>query len=154
MDKPSDDIAEHAIDFSRRYAEDLDIAVGQVMMDLNLTDDQMGARDPDRDSEHHVFFPEDNTGGGVSPAGQITVDSGMMNLDGMDGPYGEEAGKIWRKSKLPDRIQAIIAHERAEYEYDDHELVLIAAPKTDLPISERAMEILRAMESGWKGYSR
>jgi hypothetical protein len=55
---------------------------------------------------------------------------------------------------LPDRIQAIIAHEKAEHEHDDHELALIAAPETDLPISKRAKEILRAMESGWKGYSR
>jgi hypothetical protein len=48
-------------------------------------------------------------------------------------------------------MEAIIAHERAEHEYGDHELALIAGPETDLPISERAREILRAQESGWRG---
>ena len=32
-----------------------------------------------------------------------------------------------------------------------HEAALKAAPKTDLPISDRAREICRAMERGWRG---
>lgn len=150
MDQPPTDPADHAEDFSRRYAEDLDIVAGQVMMDLGIPNNQMGARDPDRNSEHHSFFPGERSGGSISDAGQINVDSAVMNPFAMDGPYGEECGNLWRKSRLPDRIQAIIAHERAEHEYEDHELALIAAPDTDLPISQRAREILRAMESGWK----
>jgi len=74
-----------------------------------------------------------------------------MNPAAMDGPYGEECGKVWRKSRLPDRMQAIIAHEKTEHQYQDHKMALIAAPETKLPISYRAREILRAMESGWKG---
>ena len=35
----------------------------------------------------------------------------------------------------------------------DHEAALKAAPKTDLPISDRAREICRAMDRGWKGKS-
>jgi hypothetical protein len=149
------DSAEHAVDFSRRYAEDLEVVVGQVMMDLDLTRHEMGYRDPLRGLKHHTFYPSERTGGSISPTGQITVDSGVMNLEGMDKPYGEECGKVWRQSRLPDRIQAIIAHEKAEYEnHSDHELALIAAPETKLPISHGAREILRAMESGWKGYPR
>ena len=150
-DAPPIDPADHAEDFSRRYADELDIAAGQVMIDLGIPNNQMGARDPDRNSEHHSFFPTERTGGGISPAGQITVDSAVMNLDAMDDPYGTDCGKLWRRSKLPDRIQAIIAHEHAEHEYGDHELALIAAPEIKLLISQRAREILQAMERGWKG---
>jgi hypothetical protein len=75
-----------------------------------------------------------------------------MNLDAMDKPYGEVCGDLWRKTKLRDRMQAIIVHELAEYQHDgDHELALIDAPDTDLPIGHRAREILRKMEAGWKG---
>ena len=52
-------------------------------------------------------------------------------------------------------MQAIVAHEKAESEYDgDHELALIAAPDTELPITHLERAILPAMEAGWKGYSR
>ncbi len=44
MERPPADPAEHAEDFSRRYAEDLDILAGQVMIDLGIPDDQIGAR--------------------------------------------------------------------------------------------------------------
>ncbi len=151
MDKPPTDPADHAEDFSRRYADDLDIIAGQVMLDLGIPNDQIGARDPERNSEHHSFFPGERSGGSISPAGQITVDSAVMNPNARDGPYGDECAKLWRESKLPDRIQAVIAHEKAEHEYRDHELALIAAPATELPISQRATEILRAMEAGWRG---
>ena len=50
-EKPPEDPAEHAEEFSRRYAEDLDIVAGQNMMDLGIPDDKMGARDPDRNRE-------------------------------------------------------------------------------------------------------
>ncbi len=145
------DSADHAEDFSHRYAEDLDIATGQVMMDLNLTDHQMGARDPDRNREHHTFFPSDRTGGSVSPTGQITIDSGVMNLHLLDAGYYEPTQEMWRRTKLRSRIEAIIPHELAETEYKDHDLALIAAPETKLPISHEAKRLLRTMEAGWKG---
>jgi hypothetical protein len=44
---------------------------------LGVTDDRMGARDPDRNRELHGFFPGEHTGGSVAPAGQITLDSGL-----------------------------------------------------------------------------
>jgi hypothetical protein len=154
-DTPPTDPAEHAEDFSRRYADDLEIATGQVMIDLGLTRHEMGLRDPVRKLEHHTFFPNERDCGGVSPLKQINLDSGIMNPAVMDRPYGEVCGKLWRKTRLRDRMQASIAHEKAEGEYDhDHELALIAGPETKLTISHRAREILRAMEAGWKGYLR
>jgi len=151
MDRPPADPAEHAQEFSRRYAEDLDIVAGQAMMDLGIPDDQMGARDSLRNSELHSFFPDDRQGGTVSPAGQITLDSGLMNPDLLAVGYDEGAQTAWRRTRIGDRAQAITAHELAEHEYGDHELALIAGPETELPISYAARELLRQMEHGWVG---
>jgi hypothetical protein len=150
MEHPPADPADHAEDFSRRYAEDLEVLAGQAMLDLGIVNDQMGARDPERNREHHVFFPSDRTGGGVSPAGQITLDSGLMNPDLLSVAYDEESQKTWRRTRIKDRAEAIIAHELAEHEHSgDHELALIAGPETDLTISRSARELLRQMERGW-----
>ena len=150
-EKPPTDPADHAEDFRRRYAEDLDIVAGQAMMDLGVPDDQMGARDHTRNSEIHSFFPGDWEGGTVSPAGRITLDSGLRNPE-LLASYDEETRKKWRRTRIADRAQAIIAHELAEYEYGgDHELALIAGPETKLPISHAARELLKQMERGWTG---
>jgi hypothetical protein len=146
------DPAEHAVDFSRRYAEDLEIVAGQAMIDLNLTSDQMGAEDHQRGSEHHAFFPKEREGGTVSPDGRVMLDSGIMNPHLLDSGYDEDTQKLWRKTKLRPRAEAIIAHELAEFDHEgDHELALIAAPETGLPISRAAREMLKQMEKGWRG---
>jgi hypothetical protein len=149
-EKPPTDPADHAEDFSWRYAVDLDIASGQAMIDLGLPDDKMGARDPDRNRDRHSFFPSDRTGGSVSPAGQVTLDSGLMNPDLLAIAYDEQAQMKWKRTRIGDRAHAIIAHELAEHEYADHELALIAGPETTLPISPAARDLLRQMERGWK----
>lgn len=149
MDRPPPDPADHAEDFARRYAADLDIVAGQVFLDLGLQDDRMGARDPDRNSEHHSFFPGDREGGTVSPAGQVTLDSGLMNPD-LLANYDADTRLLWRLTRIGDRAQAIVAHEMAEHEHGDHELALIAAPDTRLPISQAARELLKQMKRGWR----
>jgi hypothetical protein len=150
-ERPPSNPGDHAQDFSRRYAEDLEIVAGQAMMDRGLPDDQMGARDHTRNSEIHSFFPDDREGGTVSHAGQVTLDSGLMNPE-LLGNYDEETRKMWRRTRIADRAQAIIAHELAEYRYGgDHELALIAGPETQLPISHAARELLKQMERGWRG---
>jgi hypothetical protein len=151
-DKPPIDPADHAEDFSRRYAEDLDIVAGQAMVDLGIPDNQMGERDHTRGSQIYSFFPGDRQGGTVSYAGQVTLDSGLMNPDLLKDGYNEEAHRTWQHTRIVDRAQAIIAHELAEHEYGgDHELALIAGPETKLPISHKAREMLRKMEAGWRG---
>jgi hypothetical protein len=150
-ENPRTDPAEHAEDFSHRYAEDLDIVAGQTMIDLGIPDDKMGARDHTRRSEIHSFFPGDREGGTVSHAGQITLDSGLMNPE-LLANYDEATQKAWQRTRIADRAQAIIAHELAEHEYGgDHELALIAGPETKLRISQTARELLRQMERGWRG---
>jgi hypothetical protein len=151
-EKPPSDPADHAEDFSHRYAEDLEIVAGQAMLDLGLTNDQMGERDHERGSRHYCFFPQDGQGGTVSHAGQVTLDSGLMNPDLLAENYDAETRRAWQRTRLADRAQAIIAHELAEHEHGgDHELALIAGPGTELPISHAARELLRKMESGWCG---
>ncbi len=46
-EKPPPDPADHAEDFSRRYAQELDIAAGQVLTDLGIDPKRLGATDPE-----------------------------------------------------------------------------------------------------------
>jgi hypothetical protein len=152
IDRPPENAADHAEAFSRRYAEDLEIVAGQAMIDLGVPDDKMGARDPDRNRERHSFFPSDRTGGSVSPAGQITLDSGLMNPDLLAVGYDETTQEMWRRTRIGDRAQAIVVHELAEHEYGgDHELALIAGPETELRTAMRPGSCSSRMEKGWEG---
>ena len=60
-------------------------------------------------------------------------------------PPSPEAGNVWAKSRLRDRIDAIIAHEDAESLTGDHDLAEAMAPDTTLPITDGARQILRAI---------
>ena len=120
------------------------------MIDLGLTKEQMGARDHERGSRHFSFFPNDTEGSTVSHAGQVTLDSGLMNPE-LLANYDEAAQGARKRTRIADRAQAIIAHELAEHEHGDHELALIAGPETPLPISHAARELLRAQEAGYRG---
>jgi len=91
-DRPPPDPADHAENFSRCYADDLEIVAGQAMMDMGLTGAQMGERDAERGGDNHSFCPGERTAGGLSPADQVTLDSGVMNPAKMDDPYGEACG--------------------------------------------------------------
>jgi hypothetical protein len=53
-----------------------------------------------------------------------------------------EAGQAWAKSRLRDRIDAVIALEDAESLTGDHGLAKAMAPDTTLPISDGARQIL------------
>ena len=139
---------DHAQDFSERYSEPLDYHAGKTMLDLGIDPQRIGAPDPDNGFKHAAFHPKDSTGGSITPDGRIILDSGVMNLEALDVPYGEEAGKLWAGSRLKDRMQAIIAHEEAEHLTGSHAGAL--ATDTELPVSHRAKEILRAMRDGWK----
>ncbi len=149
MDKPPSDPANHAADFSRRYAVDLDIAVGQTMLDMGIPPEKIGASDHEQGIRHAAFHPHGRIGGDVTPDGRIVIDSGVMNPDLMTAAFGEEAGKLWAKSRLKPRTQAIAAHEHAEHTTGSHEGALAAAPDTELAVSHEAREILRAMQRGW-----
>jgi len=149
-DKPPSEPADHAEDFSRRHAEELDIVAGQVMMDLGIDPKRLGATDPE-DLTYKTFHAGERTCGSLTPEGRITLDSGVMNPEAMDAPYGQEAGDFWRsKMRLRDRMQAAGAHEYEEYKGGNHEAALKRGPDTALPVSEPAREMLRKMRDGWR----
>ena len=145
------DPAAHACDFAERYAEPLDYAVSQRMMELGIDPNRIGMPDIDAGILHAAFHPHGKVGGNISPDGRIIADSGILNTDLMKADYGKKAGKLFERSRLRDRLDAIIAHEYEEHRHGmSHEKALKAAPKTQLPISDRAREIAKAMEKGWR----
>jgi hypothetical protein len=72
----------------------------------------------------------------------ITVNSGVQNPELLKGRRG---GRIWPRARLRDRIDAIIAHEWEESRHGTHAAALRAAAKTELPVSDGAKRILKAM---------
>jgi hypothetical protein len=87
-----------------------------------------------------AFDPDERTGGSVSTG--IVIDSGVLNPELLKGKKG---GRVWANETLRNRIDAIIAHEWEEGRHGTHPAALKAAPKTDLPISDEARRICRAM---------
>ena len=118
---------------------------------LDIPEQQIGASDHLRGVAWRVFFPHERDGGGNGPGGRLNVDSGVLNPELLTNDYGEKAGAMWARSRLRDRIDAIIIHEEAESQSGGHEEALARAPQTHRPISQRARQILRAMQEGWKG---
>jgi hypothetical protein len=58
---------------------------------------------------------------------------------------GQKGGRLWPKARLRDRIDAVIAHEWEEDKTLDHDTALQAAARTELPVSDGARRILKAM---------
>ncbi len=82
--------------------------------------------------------------------GQLTLDSGIFNMELLTKDYGEQVARIWRKMQLKPRMEAIAAHELAESKTGSHVEALTAGADTRLPVSHEARELLRAMEKNWK----
>ena len=120
-------------DVGQSYAE-------RRMKELGIPKPKIGADDPRAGKPWRVFDPDEKTGGSVSTG--IVIDSGVLNPDLLK---GKKAGRIWPKAHLRDRIDAIIAHEWAEDKTLDHDAALKAAAKTELPVSDGAKRILKAM---------
>jgi hypothetical protein len=140
----------HALDFAQRYAEPLDYHAAQTMVDLGIDPDKIGASAPLHGIRHATFHWRERTGGGVTPEGRLTLDSGIFNVDLLTRDYGEDVGEIWQKMRLKPRMEAITAHELAEAESGSHVEALKAAANTRLPVSDEAKVLLQAMERGWK----
>ena len=136
--------AAHAAQFAIEYADRFEVYVEGRMHALDIPDDEIGYSDRAHDVAWRVFFPHDQTGGGVA-GGRIAVDSGVLNVDLLTKSYGPEAGAVWAKARLRDRIDAIIAHEHHEAAGLTHAQAVRVAPDTSLPITREARRILRAM---------
>lgn len=145
------DPADHAEDFAHRYAEPLDWQAALRMEELGIPQDRIGSNDHLHGLSGRAFNDFEREGGGLGPSGQINLDSGALNPDLVTSKYGKRAGKLWARSRLRERVDALIAHEDMEWRTGSHESALKAGPETELPISERAREILQAMKTGWRG---
>ena len=132
--------ADHAEEFSHRWADRLEEYCAVRMEEIGVPPDQIGDSDPEHGIVWLAFNPRDRTGGFV--AGGITVNSGALNPELLKGQKG---GRHFAKARLRDRIDAIIAHEYEEGRHGSHLAALKAAAKTELTISDAARRILRAM---------
>lgn len=143
-EKPPKDLADHAEDFSCRYALEMDYLSAQRMRDLNVREHQIGSYIPLKG--HFSFIPTERSGGGNDALGGLTLDSGVFNPELLGRLPGAEA---WAKGRLCDRMDAAIAHEHEEARRGgDHVEAVKHAPDTELPIREGARRILRAMKGG------
>jgi hypothetical protein len=141
-DKPPSDPADHAEDFSHRYAQEMDYLAGDRMKELGIPTDQIGSRVPGKG--HATFLPHERSGGGNDAAGGLTLDSGVFNPDLLGTLPGH---REWAKARLRDRMDAAIAHEHEEARRGgNHVAALEHAPDTELPIREGGRQILRAMK--------
>ena len=146
------DPADHAEDFAHRYAEPLDWQAGIHLQELGIPTDHIGSNDHDHGLVGAAFNPYERHGGGVTHAGQINFDSGSFNPEQITKEYGKRAGKLWAESSVRDRWDALAAHEDAKWRMGmDHDAAVQKAPETELPISDRARNILVEMRKGWKG---
>jgi hypothetical protein len=59
-----EDPAEHAQDFSRRYAHDIDLVVAERMRELGFHPDQIGMPDAEHGINWAAFHPHATIGGG------------------------------------------------------------------------------------------
>ncbi len=143
------DPAAHARDFAARYAAAMDYHVAQRMTELGIR--RIGMPDRDAGIAWAAFHSHGTVGGSYAPDGRLIADSGVFNLELLKNDYGTEASSLFERSRLRDRLDSIIAHEFEEHRDGmDHAAALKAAPETGLRISERAREICRAMEMGWR----
>ena len=132
--------AEHAVQSAREWSDVAGTYVKRRMKELGILDDMIGAGDAYRGIPPRAFVAEERTGGYITTG--ITVNSGVLNPDLLKGGKG---GRLWPKARLRDRIDAIIAHEWEKSKTVDHVAALKAAAKTDLPVTDGARRILKAM---------
>ena len=139
-DTPPSDPADHAEDFAHRYAHDLDAYCAIRMEQLGLPEHLHGTPDLEGDGKWRAFISRDRAGGNLLKG--IAVNSGCLNPELVKGKPGS---RVYANARLRDRIDAIIAHEYEEDRLGSHEAALKHGMKTELPISDGAKRILKAM---------
>jgi hypothetical protein len=144
------DPALHAQQVAREWEEVAEAHVQKTMRELGIPDYRIGAPDYERGGILRAFLSEETRGGTNDLACRLYVDSGMLNPQLNAEAIGPEASKIWAKSRLRDRIKAVIAHEDLESTGIPPDEVVQRARDTVLPIGENARKILRSMAEGVK----
>jgi hypothetical protein len=134
------DIGLHASQVAREWEDVGEGYVRRRMQDLGIPEHQHGQPDYERDGRWRAFDPYGRKGG-ANTTGAV-VDSGVLNPELLKAKKG---GRIWPKMRLKDRIDAIITHEYEELHRGSHTEALKAAARTELPISDEARRLCRAM---------
>ena len=135
------DIAEHASQVAQGWEDVGETYARKRMRELGIPENQIGQPDYGGDGRWRAFDPHERQGG-KNTTGAV-VDSGVLNLDLLKGGKG---GRIWPCMRLKGRIDAIIAHEYEELRHGgSHAAAFKAASKTELPISDEARRLCRAM---------
>lgn len=139
MDRPPQNPADHAEDFAYRYERDLDSYCAVRMQELGIPERLHGATDFDGDGTWKAFIVHEREGGNITDG--ISVNSGVLNPEILKG----KGSRVWARARLRDRIDAVIAHEYEEDRQGTHELAVKQGAKTELPVTDGARRILRAM---------
>ncbi len=134
------DIAAHASQVAQEWEDVAEGYVRRRIKELGISDNQIGQPDYGGDGRWRAFDPYTKTGGSNTTG--VVVNSGVLNPELLKGKQG---GRIWPKMRLEDRIDAIIAHEYEELRAGGrHVVALMAAAKTELPVSAEARRLNRA----------
>jgi hypothetical protein len=144
------EIAEQARAVARAWEDVGETYVQNRMRELGIPDHEIGAPDYNRRGERQAFLPDEVEGGSNDLHRRLYVDSGVLNLELNARVNGPEATQVWAKSRLRDRIDAVIAHEHLEAQGIPHNEVVLRAADSLLPISENARRILRAQAEAVK----
>ncbi|MGO9809193.1 MAG: hypothetical protein ACLP53_00060 [Isosphaeraceae bacterium] len=75
------DPAAHAVDFANRWVDRLENFVEGRMHAMDIPERQIGSSDHKHGVPWRTFFPNEGSGGGISPGGRINVDSCILNPD-------------------------------------------------------------------------
>jgi len=117
------------------------------MVALGIPKDKIGNADFVNRQAHRAFIPYLRSGGDATPGYGINADSGVLNPALMDNHPPPELSSAWRRSRLRDKIDAIIAHELEEEAGVSHDEAIQRAASSRLGITEGARTILRVMAS-------
>ena len=132
---------------AREWEDVAETYTQQRMRELGIPEEQIEAIEYAEGGIRRVFSSTDRRGGTNDSFGCLYIDSGILNTDLMAEIYGPLVTSTWEKAGLRDRIDAVIAHEHAEVQTGSHDVAEALAPDTQLPISEGARRILRAIVS-------
>jgi hypothetical protein len=84
------------------------------MEDLGIPAQLLGAPDFDGDGHWRAFIARERQGGNLTTG--ININSGVFNPQLVNG----KGSRLWRKARLRDRMDTIIAHEYEEYRLGSH----------------------------------
>jgi hypothetical protein len=128
----------HASQIAQEWADVAEGWVRRRMRELDIPEHEIG--EVQLGGGRRAFDPHGRQGGANITG--VVVDSGVLNPELLKGKKG---GRIYRKLPARDRADAIIAHEYEELHHGSHAEALEAAARTELPISDEARRLCRAM---------